>query len=77
MIGRILFFVALAILVYLLVKSFSRRSAAQNSPSETPAQDMVRCAQCGVHLAKEESVPAGGRHFCCEAHRREFDSRPQ
>jgi uncharacterized protein len=34
-----------------------------------PAEDMVRCAHCGVHLPAGESVRAGDAHFCCVAHR--------
>lgn len=41
-------------------------------PSAAPgqsAQDMVRCAHCGVHLPKGESITAGQQHFCSDAHR--------
>jgi uncharacterized protein len=30
---------------------------------------MVRCAQCGVHLPKSESILVGGNFFCCAEHR--------
>jgi uncharacterized protein len=35
-----------------------------------PAQDMLACAHCGVHLPQPEAqFDAGGRPFCSEAHR--------
>lgn len=35
-----------------------------------PAEQMVACAHCGVHLPLSEALSDGGRHFCCEEHRR-------
>lgn len=37
---------------------------------ERPAEKMVACAHCGVHLPLSESLSDGRRHFCCEDHRR-------
>lgn len=64
--GRLLFFIAIAFVIYLLIRSFRRNTPAQNS---SVTEDMVRCAQCGVHLPKSESVRAQDRDFCCAAHR--------
>jgi uncharacterized protein len=66
----ILILVGVAI-VYWLLKSFSR-SATQHKPAATRdavAEDMVRCAQCGVHLPKSESFLESGNFFCSIAHR--------
>jgi uncharacterized protein len=49
--SRLFLMIAIAALVYLLVKSF-RKSAAPQRQSD--AEDMVRCAHCGVHLPKSE-----------------------
>lgn len=64
--SRLLFFIAIAFVIYLLIKSFRR-----NTPPQNPgvAEDMVRCAQCGVHLPKSESVREQDKDFCCAAHR--------
>ena len=35
------------------------------------AEDMVRCAHCGVHLPRSEVVGTEAAWFCCEAHQRE------
>jgi uncharacterized protein len=37
---------------------------------KTAAEDMVRCARCGVHLPRSESKADNGQFFCCEEHRR-------
>ncbi|MFA6202175.1 MAG: PP0621 family protein [Gallionella sp.] len=64
--SRLLFLFAIAAVIYLLFKSVRK-----NLPSQAPkpAEDMVRCAYCGVHLPAGESVSAGDAHFCCAAHR--------
>ena len=64
--GRLFFLIAVAVVVYLLIKSFRRNTPRQN---DTVTENMVRCAQCGVHLPQGESVQAGGENFCCAAHR--------
>lgn len=64
--GRLFFLIAVAVVVYLLIKSFRRNTSRQN---DTVTENMVRCAQCGVHLPQGESVQAEGENFCCAAHR--------
>jgi uncharacterized protein len=64
--GRLFFLIAVAVVVYLLIKSFRRNTPRQN---DTVSENMVRCAQCGVHLPQGESVQAEGENFCCAAHR--------
>ncbi|NCN88204.1 MAG: hypothetical protein GW936_01975 [Gallionella sp.] len=65
-----LIFIALAIaLVYWLLRSFRNKRDELKAPP--PSEDMVVCARCGVHLPKGECITEGGKHFCCEAHRRE------
>jgi len=64
--SRLFLMFAIAALVYLLVKSF-RKSAAPQSQSD--AEDMVRCAHCGVHFPKSEGILSGGHSFCGVEHR--------
>lgn len=48
-------------------KARSRRSApAQQGRGE----DMVRCAQCGLHLPRSESLTQDAVFFCSVEHRR-------
>jgi uncharacterized protein len=71
--SRLLFLLAVIVVVYLLLRSF-RRQASKKDVS-APAEEMVRCAQCGVHLPKSESIMAGGNFYCSDAHRREHTSK--
>lgn len=64
--SRLLLLVAIIAAVYWLIKSYLKNAPEQNHPV---AEDMVRCAYCGVHLPKGESIPGHGQVFCCAAHR--------
>jgi len=64
--SRLLFLIAIAAVVYLLIKSYRKNIPPQD---ESVTEDMVRCAHCGVHLPRSESVQAQALHFCSAAHR--------
>ena len=72
--SRLLFLLAVAVVVYLLLRSFRRQAPKQDAPP-AQAEEMVRCVQCGVHLPKSEAIMAGGNFYCSDAHRREHSSR--
>jgi uncharacterized protein len=71
--SRLLFFLVVIMVVYLLLKSFRRQET--KSDTTISSEEMVRCAQCGVHLPKSESIMAGGNFYCSDAHRREHSSK--
>jgi uncharacterized protein len=64
--SRLIFLFAIAALIYLLIKSYSKKI-----PKKEPAttEDMVRCLQCGVHLPAGENIKDGEGIFCSNAHR--------
>ena len=64
--SRLLFLIAIVIVVYLLIRSYRKNAPPQDKPV---VENMVRCAHCGVHLPKGESVQADGRFFCSTEHR--------
>jgi len=64
--GRLLFLLAIVAVVYLLFRSYRKHVSAQE---RIDAEDMVRCAHCGVHLPRGESVRAEGRDYCSAEHR--------
>lgn len=64
--SRLLMLVAIAALVYLLIKSWRKNSVRED---KSLAEDMVRCAHCGVHLPKGESIQAQDKVFCSVGHR--------
>ena len=60
-----------------LVRGLRRRSEAESGdrpekPAAPGAEDMVRCAQCGVHLPRGESFMAGQEFFCSVQHQHDF-----
>ncbi|HZN24827.1 MAG TPA: PP0621 family protein [Burkholderiales bacterium] len=65
--------VLVIVLVYWFFKAHKRkvRGPSRRSSGGTGAsEDMVRCAQCGVHLPRSESLMAGKMFFCTPEHRR-------
>ncbi len=82
--NRLLFLIAVATVVYLLIRSFRTRGPGAGRPGGGPsgsppsgyAEDMVRCIYCGVHLPRSEAIMSGGKYYCCEAHRQAHQSFP-
>jgi uncharacterized protein len=70
----ILFLIAVFVLLWLLRGTTGRRPQPPEArrPDATP-QPMLACAQCGVHLPRDEALPGRGGVFCGEAHRAAFE----
>ena len=69
----IIFLIAVFVLLWLLRSGTSRRSRpADSSPAAAP-QPMLACAQCGLHLPRDEALPGRGGVFCGAAHRAAFE----
>lgn len=73
--GRILFFVLLALVAY-VGWQWMRRSALRDQRNRTThgrsdavPQVMVSCAVCGLHLPQQEALTEGDRYYCCDDHR--------
>ena len=65
-----LILLALAVwVVYRLIKSYGRRIKQEDEPKPKAGEDMVRCAHCGVHLPRSESIVSHGESFCTNEHR--------
>ncbi|MBI5006387.1 MAG: hypothetical protein HZB95_04600 [Nitrosomonadales bacterium] len=74
--SRLLFLLAVIVVVFLLLRAYRRKAPRQqDAAAEAEAEEMVRCAKCGVHLPKSESILAGGNFYCSDAHRREHTSK--
>ena len=72
----ILLLLAVFVLLWMLRGSL-RRARPPRPPQPPPppqAQDMLQCAQCGLHLPRDESLPGKGGVFCGEAHRSAFEA---
>ncbi len=59
----------------MVVRHFLHAHRQAQSPRELPEQDMVRCAQCGVHLPKREALQTAGHFYCCDRHRLQGPAR--
>lgn len=45
-------------------------------PAAPPApRAMLRCAECGMHLPADETLPGKGGVFCSAAHRASYEAR--
>ncbi len=74
--AKLLLLIAVFAVVVLLLKNYQRSLSRQRDESQgaegAPAasEDMVRCAQCGVHLPRSEGFLSQGSYFCSDEHRR-------
>lgn len=58
-------------IVYLLLKKYFRNLQRTDKPVRPPsAENMVRCAQCGVNVPQTEAFFSRGEHFCSDEHRK-------
>lgn len=74
---KLLVLIAVVVAVLWLSRSL-RRPNLPPTPRPTaspPHEEMVTCAQCGVHLPRSEALPGRGGVFCGEAHRAAFEQR--
>lgn len=59
-----------AILAGLWLWRSKRPGPKPKPPPAPPAQDMVPCAQCGVHLPRADALPGTRGHYCSLEHLR-------
>jgi uncharacterized protein len=50
--------------------------SANGKPAPQLAEPMIRCAQCGVHAPKSDSVLVAGQTFCSHDHAQRYATRP-
>jgi hypothetical protein len=66
--GKIILFLVLAFVAYMVIKGAARRSRPP-AASDRPPEHMVACGRCGVNLPKSEALEEDGRFYCSEEHR--------
>ena len=70
--AKIILLVLGLLLVYWILKSYRRRvGRGEVRPQPGTGEDMVQCAQCGVHLPRSESITAQGKFYCSAEHQRQ------
>jgi uncharacterized protein len=73
--SRLLFWLALAVLVVMAIRSKLRASGIKPPPTSRPrpqepaaVESMACCAHCGVYFPASEAVRADGLDYCSPAH---------
>ncbi len=72
--GKFLFWIivlglAWMVLRYLVIRGRSVAPTEPAAPAQAPAEAMLQCAWCGVHMPASESVSAAdGRVYCGREH---------
>ena len=67
--GKIILFLVLAFVAYLVIKGAVRRSRPP-AAGDRPPEHMVACRRCGVNLPRSEALEEDGCFFCSDEHRR-------
>ena len=60
---------AVALLLWLLFGRAPRNGKPPRGAKRGGTEEMVSCAQCGVHLPRSEALAARSLHYCSAAHR--------
>ena len=70
-----IFLIAVVLLLWLLKRSIQRPRPPAPKPRDAAGavKPMLACAQCGVHLPRDEALPGRGGVFCGEAHRADYE----
>ncbi|WP_304056396.1 PP0621 family protein [Nitrosomonas communis] len=68
MISKWVILIIVALLIYWGIKNLSRVKK-QPTKSKNEIEDMVRCAHCGLHIPRSESITADNKFFCSTEHR--------
>jgi uncharacterized protein len=61
---------AIIALVVWLIRRYQRSLDRGDKTSRAEIEDMVRCAECGMHLPRSESIESAGHFYCSAEHRR-------
>ncbi|MEP7101102.1 MAG: PP0621 family protein [Burkholderiales bacterium] len=73
----LLLLIAVFVLLWMLRGSWRRARRPPNekppAPSPETPQPILACAQCGLHLPRDEALPGRGGVFCTAAHRAAFE----
>jgi uncharacterized protein len=68
--SKLLLLIVSALLVYWVLKAYGKTLSKPGENRDTAAEDMVRCAHCGVNLPMSESLNSHGDFFCSKEHLR-------
>ena len=66
--ARLLFWVLLLGLAYLVVRNWSRASARRMGAGDKPSEAIVACAVCGLNVPQSEAHARDGKWYCSREH---------
>lgn len=66
--GRLLFWMLLAMLVYALARNRLGSGARRARAGQKPPEAMVRCATCGLNVPQSEALSRDGQWYCGKDH---------
>jgi len=78
MMKLLLMLALLAVVFYMLGARRGRPDepeASAKPPPPAPPKEMLRCAECGMHMPADEALPGRGGVFCGAEHRNRFEAR--
>ena len=73
--AKLLLLVLVVALAWWILKGYKRKIERRTQAPQVKGEDMVRCAQCGVHLPRSESLLANQSFYCSAEHRRSHQGR--
>ena len=68
--AKILLLVLGLFVAYWILKSYKKKVERRANRPAVGAEDMVRCAQCGVHVPRSDSLASDESFYCSADHRR-------
>lgn len=54
-------------------RSRNQPGAAARPQAPAPAQEMIACAWCQVHVPQAEALPGSRGQYCCAQHRQQAE----
>jgi uncharacterized protein len=68
--AKLILLVLAGLVAYLLIRNYSRRIKRGDDAPRPAQESMVRCAECGVHHPRSESLLSAGKFYCSAEHER-------
>lgn len=67
---KILLLIVIGFAVWAVIRAYQRSLNKPQAPvREKVAEDMVKCAHCGVNMPRSEAIYSGGAFFCTLEHK--------
>jgi len=68
--AKLILLILAGLAVYLFIRNSQRRARRGDDTRRPVEEGMVRCAECGVHHPRSESLLSAGKFYCSAEHER-------